>query len=97
MIENFDKFCFFFFKIFKSRFLLSMCSEPFPVSKAVQPGSILSLISRGLAVNCTTLSKNLITDNVAIGALLPQIHVALFRLLDTLILLYVPYAFCCSK
>ncbi len=36
-------------------------------------------------MNCMTLSKNLITDNVALGALLPQIHVTLFGVLDKLI------------
>lgn len=64
-----------------------MFSEPFPVTKAIQPGAVFSIIARGLAVNCATLSKNAITDNIAIGAVLPQVHVALFRLLDSLILL----------
>lgn len=64
-----------------------VCSEPFPVAKAVQPGLVLSVISRGLAVNCATLLKNAIIDNVAVGALLPQVHVSLFRLLDSMILL----------
>lgn len=64
-----------------------LISEPFPVSKAVQPGLVFSIIARGLAVNCATLSKNAITDNIAIGAILPQVHVSLFRLLDSLILL----------
>lgn len=47
---------------------------------------IIGVISRGLAVNCTTLSKNLISDNIAVGALLPQLHVKLFKLLDSLIM-----------
>lgn len=59
--------------------------EPFPVPKSIQPDKIIAMISRGLAVNCMTLSKNLITDNVALGALLPQIHVTLFGVLDKLI------------
>lgn len=46
---------------------------------------IIGVISRGLAVNCTTLSKNLISDNIAVGALLPQLHVKLFKLLNSLI------------
>lgn len=62
------------------------CREPFPVPKQIIPTKILALVSRGLAVNCATLSKNLITDNIAVGALIPQIHVALFQLLDALIL-----------
>lgn len=70
-------------------FLYDFCvfSEPFPVAKSIQPSKIFSIIARGLAVNCATLSKNAITDNIAIGAILPQIHVSLFRLLDSLILL----------
>lgn len=60
-------------------------SEPFPVPKSIQPDKIIAMISRGLAVNCMTLSKNLITDNVALGTLLPQIHVTLFGVLDKLI------------
>lgn len=62
-------------------------SEPFPVTKAVQPGLVFSIISRGLAVNCSTLSKNAIIDNVAVAAILPQIHISLFQLLDSVILL----------
>lgn len=62
-------------------------SDPFPVPKAVQTGMVFAIIARGLAVNCATLTKNAITDNIAIGALLPQMHVSLFRLLDSLILL----------
>lgn len=62
-------------------------SDPFPVAKSVQPGLVFSIIARGLAVNCATLTKNAITDNIAIAAVLPQIHVSLFRLLDSLILL----------
>lgn len=62
-------------------------SEPFPTAKAVLPTSIFTLVSRGLAVDCVTLSKNAITDNIAMGALLPKIHVSLYRLLDTLIIL----------
>lgn len=50
------------------------------------PAKILSLISRGLAVNCSTLASNLITDNIVMGALLPALHVSLFRLLDAMIL-----------
>lgn len=68
-------------------FFLSIQSEPFPVTKAVQAGPVFSIIARGLAVNCATLARNAITDNIAIAAILPQIHVALFRLLDSLILL----------
>lgn len=63
-------------------------SEPFHVAKAIQPAKILGLISRGLAVNCTTLAANLITDNIAVGALLPEMHVALFGLLDAMIIVY---------
>lgn len=68
-----------------------MCvySEPFPTAKLIQPERIIAVITRGLGVTCQTLSRNTITDNIAVGTLLPQIHVALFNLLDTLILLYV--------
>lgn len=61
-------------------------SGPFPIAKAIQPGLVFSIIARGLAVNCAILWKNAITDNIAIGAILPQVHVSLFRLLDSLIL-----------
>lgn len=64
----------------------SVNRNPYPVAKQVLPSRLLSLISRGLAVNCTTLAKNLITDNIAVGALVPQLHVGLFQLLDSLIL-----------
>lgn len=60
--------------------------SPYPVPKQILPARVLALISRGLAVNCTTLAKNLITDNIAVGALVPQLHIALFQLLDALIL-----------
>lgn len=73
-------FCDFPFVVIGSNF-----REPFPVPKSIQPDKIIAMISRGLAVNCMTLSKNLITDNVALGALLPQIHVTLFGVLDKLI------------
>lgn len=61
--------------------------EPFPVAKQIQPAKILGLISRGLAVNCNTLSINQIVDNIIVGFFLPEIHVALFELLDSLILM----------
>lgn len=71
------------------QFFFSICSEPFPVVKSIQPAKILNLIARGLAVNCSLLSKNLIIDNVAVGALIPRIHVALLTLLNSLISVYV--------
>ncbi|KAJ6622011.1 Proline-, glutamic acid- and leucine-rich protein 1 [Pseudolycoriella hygida] len=71
-------------------------TEPFPVAKSIQPDKIVAMISRGLAVNCVTLSKNLITDNVALGALLPEIHTKLFGVLEKLIVVLkshmLPYA-----
>lgn len=72
---------------FLAKTVFCLFSEPFPVAKAVQPGLVFSIIARGLAVNCATLAKNAITDNIAVGAVLPQVHVALFRLLDSMILL----------
>lgn len=55
------------------------------MAKAVQPSKILSLIARGLAVNCDTLGANAIIDNIVVGSLLPVIHVKLFELLQALI------------
>lgn len=66
------------------KFLEIILVEPFPVSKAIYPTKIMNLIVRGLSVNCTTLSKNPITDNIAVGALLPEFHCNLFRVLDAL-------------
>lgn len=63
--------------------------EPFPVETTVDVENIFGIISRGLAVNCSTLSSNLIRENIAIGALIPDIHVILFKLLDVLIMLLV--------
>ncbi|KAJ6649617.1 Proline-, glutamic acid- and leucine-rich protein 1 [Pseudolycoriella hygida] len=60
-------------------------TEPFPAPKCIQPDKIMGIISRGLAVNCVTLSKNLIVDNLVLAALLPEIHVTLFGVLDKLI------------
>lgn len=59
--------------------------EPFPVNKCIKAELIIAMISRGLAVNCLTLSTNLIIDNIALGALLPQIHVSLFGVLNKFI------------
>jgi len=48
---------------------------------------IIKLISRGTAINCETLSKNLIFDNIILGSLIPQIHIHLLNILNSLILL----------
>lgn len=81
---------FFFLSFFNKKYQLHLIffnfREPFPVGKQIQPAKILGLISRGLAVNCSTLSINLIIDNIIVGALLPELHVSLFKLLESLIL-----------
>lgn len=61
-------------------------SEPFPCSKPIQPERILSIVVRCVNIDCHTLNRNSITDNIAVAALLPQIHVSAFQLLNTLIL-----------
>lgn len=61
--------------------------EPFPVSKSIHVMKIINLIERGLEVNCQTLTRNSIIDNIALGALLPEFHVKLFDLLAGLILI----------
>lgn len=62
------------------------CSEPFPCSKLIQPERIISVVSRCLNIDCHTLNRNSVTDNISVAALLPQVHVAAFHLLNTLIL-----------
>lgn len=67
------------------KYFVAVLVEPFPVPKSIKPAKILQLISRGLSVNCSLLSKNIIIDNVALGIIIPRIHVALLTLLDSLI------------
>lgn len=65
-------------------FLKVALKDPFSVAKLVTPKKILNLIVRGLSVNCDMLAKNAITDNLAIGAVLPSFQIQLLSLLDTL-------------
>lgn len=69
-----------------SNFICEPSSEPFPAPKSIQGAKILTLVSRGLAINSSTLARNAIVDNIALGGLLPELHVALYQLLNTLIL-----------
>lgn len=66
-------------------FLKVALKEPFTVAKQVTPRKILNLIVRGLSVNCDMLAKNAITDNLAVGAVLPSVHIQLLSLLDALV------------
>lgn len=50
------------------------------------PEEILGVICRGLAVNSQTMEKNVSPDLVMVGAMLPQIHIALLEVLDCLIM-----------
>ena len=50
------------------------------------PDEILGVICRGLAVNSQTMEKNVSPDLVMVGAMLPQIHIALLKVLDCLIM-----------
>jgi hypothetical protein len=55
------------------------------VEKTVLPDEILGIICRGLAVASHTMGKKVSTDVLMVGAMLPQIHVALLKVLDSLI------------
>lgn len=59
--------------------------QPFSQPKSIHAVKVLNIVIRGLGVNCTTLAKNPITDNIAVGLLLPGIHVKLLKVLDALI------------
>lgn len=65
-------------------FLKVALKDPFSVAKQVTPRKILNVIVRGLSVNCEMLAKNAITDNLAVGAILPSFQIQLLSLLDTL-------------
>lgn len=56
------------------------------MAKSVQPVRIFALITRGLSIDCTILSKNLISDNIAIGSFLPHLHICLYKIVNSLIL-----------
>lgn len=56
------------------------------MAKSVQPVRIFALITRGLSIDCTILSKNLISDNIAIGSFLPNLHICLYKIVNSLIL-----------
>jgi hypothetical protein len=69
-----------------SKFLQALLISEFPVEKTVLPDEILGVICRGLAVNSQTMGKNVSPDLVMVGAMLPQIHIALLKVLDCLIM-----------
>lgn len=50
------------------------------------PDEILGVICRGLAVNSQTMGKKVSADLLMVGAMLPQIHIALLKVLDCLII-----------
>jgi hypothetical protein len=65
-------------------YLLSYSSE-FPVEKTVLPDEILGVVCRGLAVTSHTMGKKVSADLLMVGAMLPQIHISLLKVLDSLI------------
>ena len=69
------------------KFLEVTILEPYPVAKPIQPLKILNMVKRGLSVNCTTLAKNPIMENIALGVFLPQIHQGLFDVLNALVVI----------
>lgn len=56
------------------------------MEKTVLPDEILGVICRGLAVNSHTMGKKVSADLLMVGAVLPQIHIALLKVLDSLII-----------
>lgn len=56
------------------------------MEKTVLPDEILAVICRGLAVNSHTMGKKMSADLLMVGAMLPQIHTALLKVLDSLII-----------
>jgi hypothetical protein len=65
---------------------LCFCSSEFPVEKTVLPDEILGVICRGLAVTSYAMEKKVSTDLLMVGAMLPQTHVALLKVMDSLII-----------
>lgn len=61
------------------------CRRPYGAAKQVDIHSLLSLIQRGLAVNYAVLEKNLTTDNIAIKAVISEIHSKLIDIVICLI------------
>lgn len=68
-----------------SKFLQAILLSEFPVEKTVLPDEILGIVCRGLAVTSHTMGKKVSADLLMVGAMLPQIHVALLKVLDSLI------------
>ena len=62
--------------------------KPFPTAKTIQVARILGLVEKGLSIDQSALEKkSQTTDNVILGALLPQIQISCLELLQCLILL----------
>lgn len=62
--------------------------EPFPTAKTIQVARILGLVEKGLSIDQSAFEKKVqTTDNVILGALLPQIQTSCLELLQCLILL----------
>lgn len=55
------------------------------MEKTVLPGEISGIVCRGLAVTSHTMGKKVSADLLMVGAMLPQIHIALLKVLDSLI------------
>lgn len=61
------------------------------VEKQICLKKILNIINRGLSINCNMLEQNPLADNIALGILLPKVHVDLLELLTVLITMYVSF------
>ncbi|KAJ9601633.1 hypothetical protein L9F63_000241 [Diploptera punctata] len=73
-----------------SKCLQAMLVSKFPVEKTVLPDAILGVVCRGLAVNNRSLGKKISPDVLMISAMLPQLHITMLRLLDSLVI-------CCRR
>ncbi|RZF36203.1 hypothetical protein LSTR_LSTR008529 [Laodelphax striatellus] len=65
-------------------YLQSMLLGSFPVPKPVLPDAIMGAVCRGLAVTCASLGPTK-TDSIALGSVLPEVHVHLLNLMMDLI------------
>lgn len=53
--------------------------------KVLRPNQILALLKRGLEVNPKSVTRNAIQENLILAAILPQIHLTLYEVLDAFI------------
>ncbi|XP_049852287.1 uncharacterized protein LOC126330094 [Schistocerca gregaria] len=73
-----------------SCFLQELLVRELPVAKRVMPQLFVNLFVRGFGVNSNTISKHVTADKLIVGCLIPQMHIAMFKLLGALIM-------CCGQ